>query len=279
MSEAGCAADERARVLHVLGLRFPGPVGLAAGYDRDGSCLIRAGDWGFGFVEIGTVTPAARAEHNPGVGRLAATLRALPPAARRVVVGVNVGADADTAAGHAWRDYAHAVCAVRSCADYVVLNFSAQSARALRDPRQRMRLADLLGQVQQRCAALPDGGGRRTPLLVKWPLDVRGADDAADMAAHAAALGYEGVVAVFDGAAAGGSWESWVPGACRALAQAQQRLAVIAVGGIDRVERALALQRAGAALVQMHRGFVAGGPGLVCGVARAWHAQQVRDWP
>ncbi len=252
-------------------------MGLAAGFDRDGRFLRQAADWGFGFLEIGTFTPAARPGHNPGVSHAAAVLHAHPAPARRLAIGVNVGASMDVPPARAWRDYACAVIALWSCADYVVLNFSAQNAGALRDPDRRGALRDLLRRVQRCCTALRASSGRRTPVLVKWPVNASDVPEAVDIAADVRALGYDGLLAAFDTDASSGQWDTWVPAACRAIVAQCPALPLIAVGGVDRAERAMALKHAGAAAVQMYRGFVEGGPARVAEVVRAWSADRIRD--
>ncbi len=114
---------------------------------------------------------------------------------------------------------------------------------------------------------------------MKWPVNVRNVPDAIGIAADARALGYDALLAAFDDDACSGPWDTWVPDACRAIVAQCPALPVIAVGGVVRAERALALKRAGAAAVQMYRGFVEGGPARVAEVARAWSADRIRDWP
>jgi len=270
MRAAASIAD--APAVRAFGLAFPAPVGLAAGFDRDGRHLARAGAWGFGFVELGTVTPEPVAEHNPGVAQLVQRLRARARGADPIVVGVNLGAGPAVAPDEAWRAYAQGLRTAWSCADFIVLNFSSEAARPLRQMRQRACLLDLLARFQRSCAELHAAHGRRLPVLVKWPVEVAQLTEAVGVSAHCAALGYAGMVAAFTAEASSPSWESWVPAACRALTGGERARPVIAVGGVDRVERALALQEAGAALVETYRGFVSGGPALVAAMARAWRA-------
>lgn len=279
MSEARYVNVEHAPEPGVSDLSMVAPVGLAAGFDRDGKFLRQAADWGFGFLEIGTVTPTPQPGHNSGVSHVAEVLHAHTAPTRRLPIGVNVGTSANSPPERAWRDYARAVTALWSCADYVVLNFSSQSASVLRNPDRRGDLIDLLERVQRCCTCLRASSGRRTPVLIKWPVHARNVPDAMDIAADAGALGYDGLLAAFDDNGSSGSWECWVPDACRDIVARCATLPVIGVGGVDRAARALSLKRAGAALVQMHRGFVEGGPARVAEVARAWSADRIRDWP
>ncbi len=283
--------------VRALGLSFPGPVGLAAGFDKDARGTRGLAALGFGFVEVGTVTARAQPGNprprmfrltadralvnrmgfnNAGAAAAAAELRR----SRRpggLVVGVNIGKtravpDADAAA-----DYAASARAVAAVADYVVVNVSSPNTPGLRDLQAAERLRPVLTEVR---AAL-DGaaGGRRVPLLVKIAPDLADADvDAvADLALE---LGLDGIIATNttvsrDGlasppaevAAAGAGGLSGPPLRARALevltrlrARAGDRLVLIAAGGIETPDDAWERLRAGATLVQAYTAFVYGGP-------------------
>lgn len=272
MNVATGVAGANASAVPALGLAFPAPLGLAAGFDRDGHQLARASAWGFGFVEVGTVTPEPVADHNPGVAQLAQRLRTRVRSPDAIAVGVNVGVAPATAPGAAWREYAQGVRAVWCCADFIVLNFTAEAARPLRQARQRACLLDLLARVYRTCVDLHAESGRQLPVLVKWPVGVAQLIEAVALSAHCAALGYAGMVAAFTMEASSPPWESWVPVACRALTGDERARPVIAVGGVDCVERALVLREAGVARVETYRGFLSGGPELVAAINRAWRA-------
>jgi dihydroorotate dehydrogenase len=238
--------------VRALGLDFPGPIGLAAGFDRDGRHAGEVLAWGFGCVELGTVTPRPQAEHNPGAPALAARLTgsgilALPIGAR-AVLGVSLGRQPGSPVHDAAREYLAGMRALWDCADYLVLNFTAPAAGPLHAPAQQHALSALLAEAREAQERLAASVRRRVPLLVKWP--IRLPDERA--LAHLARvrdLGYDGVVAAFDSHLERGvvSWEQQVPAACRMLAALLgPRLTLIAVGGIDKAARARALIQAGA---------------------------------
>ncbi len=286
--------------VRALGLEFPGPLGLAAGFDKDARGTRGLAALGFGFVEVGTVTARAQPGNpRPRMFRLTAD-RALvnrmgfnnagaAAAAARLgrirgrrsrgspVVGVNIGKtraapDADAAA-----DYAASARAVAAVADYVVVNVSSPNTPGLRDLQAADRLRPVL--VAVRSALDASSGGRRIPLLVKIAPDLADADvDAiADLALE---LGLDGIVATNttvsrDGlasppaevAAAGAGGLSGPPLRARALEvltrlreRAGDRLVLIAAGGIETPDDAWERLRAGATLVQAYTGFVYGGP-------------------
>ncbi len=284
--------------VRALGLEFPGPLGLAAGFDKDARATRGLGALGFGFVEVGTVT----ARPQPGnerprmfrlsadralVNRMGFNNRGAPAAAarlhgragkggRELIVGVNIGKtravpDADAAA-----DYAASARAVAAVADYVVVNVSSPNTPGLRDLQAAERLRPVLAAVRE---ALDGATEHHVPLLVKIAPDLADADiDAvADLAAEA---GLDGIIATnttvsreglasspADVAAAGAGGLSGPPLRARALAvlrrlrsRAGDGLVLISVGGIETADDAWERLRAGATLVQAYTGFIYGGP-------------------
>ena len=286
--------------VRALGLSFPGPVGLAAGFDKDARGTRGLAALGFGFVEVGTVTARAQPGNprprmfrltadralvnrmgfnNAGAAAAAAALRR-SRRTRGPVVGVNIGKtravpDADAAA-----DYAASARAVAAVADYVVVNVSSPNTPGLRDLQAADRLRPVLVAVRSALdAAVPGRPQGRVPLLVKIAPDLADADvDAvADLALE---LGLDGIIATNtttsrDGlaspaaevAAAGAGGLSGPPLRSRSLAvlrrlhaRAGDRLVLIAAGGIETPDDAWERLRAGATLVQAYTGFVYGGP-------------------
>ena len=203
--------------VHALGLDFPGPLGLAAGFDKDGHGVAGLAALGFGFVEVGTVTarpqpgnPKPRmfrfpAEHalvnrmgfnNAGAAALAARLRALRGRrgrqGPRPVIGVNIGKTKAVPEDEAAADYVTSARLVADVADYVVVNVSSPNTPGLRDLQATEKLRPLLKAVRQ---ALDEASPRRrVPLLVKIAPDLADADiDAvADLALE---IGLDGIIA------------------------------------------------------------------------------------
>jgi dihydroorotate dehydrogenase len=286
--------------VRALGLEFPGPLGLAAGFDKDARGTGGLGALGFGFVEVGTVTaraqpgnprprlfrlPADRALvnrmgfNNEGAAAAAARLRrrARGPGAGPVV-GVNIGKTRAVPEAEAAADYAASARAVADVADYVVVNVSSPNTPGLRNLQATEQLRPVLVAVRSALDAC-SGPGRRVPLLVKIAPDLTGeeVDAVADLAVE---LGLDGVIATNttvarDGlassaaevAAAGAGGLSGPPLREPALAvlrrlreRAGDRLVLIAAGGIDTPDDAWERLRAGATLVQGYTGFIYGGP-------------------
>jgi dihydroorotate dehydrogenase len=281
--------------VRALGLEFPGPLGLAAGFDKDARATRGLGALGFGFVEVGTVTARAQPGNarprmfrltadralvnrmgfnNAGAAAAAARLR------RRgggVIVGVNIGKTKVVPAAEAAADYAASARVVAGVADYVVVNVSSPNTPGLRDLQATERLRPVLVAVREALDA--SATGRRVPLLVKIAPDLADADVDA-VAELALELGLDGIIATNttisrDGlassqsevAAAGPGGLSGPPLRDRALAvlvrlraRAGDRLVLIAAGGIETPDDAWARLRAGATLVQAYTGFIYGGP-------------------
>jgi dihydroorotate dehydrogenase len=203
--------------VRALGLEFPGPVGLAAGFDKDARATAGLGALGFGFVEVGTVTaraqpgnprprlfrlPADRALvnrmgfNNDGAVAVAARLRRRRGARASgvgPVVGVNIGKTRAVPEAEAAADYAASARAVADVADYVVVNVSSPNTPGLRDLQATDRLRPVLVAVRSALDAAA-GQGQRVPLLVKIAPDLAEADvDAvADLAVE---LGLDGIIA------------------------------------------------------------------------------------
>jgi dihydroorotate dehydrogenase len=289
--------DQSLRV-RALGLDFPGPLGLAAGFDKDGKGVIGLAALGFSFIEVGTVTaqpqrgnprprmfrfPHERALvnrmgfNNQGAAALAARLRVLRARPGVTpIIGVNIGKTKAVAAEEAVADYATSARLVADVADYVVVNVSSPNTPGLRDLQAAGKLGPILAAVR---AALDEASPRRrVPLLVKIAPDL--ADPDVDAVAELALdLGLDGIIAtnttisrdgLHDSAAvadAGPGGLSGAPLKQRSLAvlarlhdRCGKRLTLIAAGGITTPADAEARLAAGATLLQAYTAFIYEGP-------------------
>jgi dihydroorotate dehydrogenase len=292
----------------VAGLRFRNRVGLAAGLDKNGRCIDGLGAMGFGFIEVGTVTPKAQPgnprprlfrlpEHTALINRLGFNndgLDAFLAHVRRAhgfraaggIVGLNIGKNAATPIERAADDYLLGLEAVHAHADYVTVNISSPNTQNLRALQGDAALDALLGALQERREALARAEpGRRVPMFVKIAPDL----DAAQVQAIAAALrrhAVDGVIAtnttVSREAVAGHPLAAQAGGLSGApLAAASNRVIaalraalgprfpIIGVGGITDAAQAVAKIEAGADLVQIYTGLIYRGPALVGEAARA----------
>jgi dihydroorotate dehydrogenase len=285
-------ADPPSLGQRLWGRDFPNPVGIAAGFDKDARAVEALLRLGFGFVEVGTVTPLPQ-PGNPkprvfrleadgalinrlgfnsgGLDALVARLQQRPREAG--IVGVNLGRNRNST--DAARDYAEGVRRAAPLADYLVINVSSPNTPGLRDLQEREALADLLRAVR----VARDESGARPPLLVKVAPDL-GSAQRADIAAVALASGIDGIVICNttvarpqgllspDAGEAGGLSGRPLFAASTALLADMYRLTkgqlpLIGVGGVASAADAYAKIRAGASLVQLYTALVFTGPALL----------------
>jgi len=285
--------------VRAMGLDFPGPLGLAAGFDKDGLAPQALAALGFSFVEVGTVTarpqpgnpkprmfrfPAERALvnrmgfNNAGAAALAARLRQLRAGAREPlpIIGVNIGKSKVVPEDEAIADYATSAQLVADVADYVVVNVSSPNTPGLRNLQSFDKLHPLLRAV--RTALEEASPRRRVPLLVKIAPDL--ADEDIDAVADLAlGMNLDGIVAtnttisregLHDPAAveqAGAGGLSGAPLKARSLevlrrvhARTGDYLTLIGVGGIETAQDAQERLDAGATLLQAYTAFIYEGP-------------------
>jgi dihydroorotate dehydrogenase len=287
------------------GLDFPNPIGIAAGFDKDArapDALLRLG---FGFVEIGTVTPRPQAGNpKPRVFRLEAdaalinrmgfnsggldrVVERLAMRRREGIVGVNIGKNRDSA--DAAPDYTEGVCRAAPLADYLVVNVSSPNTPGLRDLQARAVLEALLRQV----LAARDETGARPPLLVKIAPDLT-PEERADIAAVTLATGIDGMIIANttiarppelrspEATEAGGlSGRPLFAPSTALLSEmyrlTERKLPLIGVGGVASAEDAYAKIRAGGSLVQLYTALVYAGPALLARIKTGLAALLRRD--
>ncbi|UXT47867.1 quinone-dependent dihydroorotate dehydrogenase [Agrobacterium tumefaciens] len=284
----------------VAGLVFPNPLGMAAGYDKNAEVpgpLLRLG---FGFTEIGTVTPKAQSGNpKPRIFRLvedegvinrlgfnneghAAALERLRQAKLRGIVGVNIGANKDSEDRIA--DYVQGIEAFYAVASYFTVNISSPNTPGLRDLQARESLAALLSAVLERRKAEAERFGKRIPVFLKIAPDLteEGLDDVAEEAlAHDldglivsnTTLSREGLRPGPHESETGGlSGKPLFELSTAVLAKMRRRvggdLPIIGVGGVSSAETALEKVRAGADLVQLYSCMVYEGPGLPSAIVK-----------
>jgi dihydroorotate dehydrogenase len=280
-----------------MGLEFPNAVGVAPGLDKNGDYFEALGDLGFGFVEIGTVTPRPQ-PGNPKprvfrltgaramINRLGFNNKGVDHMVRRVsnhrykgILGINIGKNFDTPIENAADDYLHCLEKVYPYADYVTVNISSPNTKNLRDLQGATELDGLLGRISRCRASLAEELGRCVPLAVKVAPDLE--DEAIPAIADIVAqhrmdaviatnttIGREGVEGMKHADEEGGlSGAPLKPKADRVLALMREALpeqiALIGVGGITCGQDALDKLELGADLVQFYTGMVYRGPELV----------------
>ncbi|HEX2830679.1 MAG TPA: quinone-dependent dihydroorotate dehydrogenase [Burkholderiales bacterium] len=286
----------------VMGIRFPNPVGLAAGLDKNGDYIDALGGLGFGFIEVGTVTPRPQPGNpkprlfrlpranaiinrmgfnNLGVDHLVENVRR-----RRWqgVLGINIGKNFSTPIEKAADDYLACLRKVYALASYVTVNISSPNTKGLRDLQAAAQLEALLGALACEREKLAQSHGRRVPLALKIAPDLE-VQEIAEIAQVVERFGFDAVIATNTtvtreavaslphGAEAGGLSGDPVRAkstlVVRELARALAgRVPVIGVGGIASAADAQEKIAAGASLVQLYTGLVYRGPALVAECVR-----------
>jgi len=297
LSRFSLRARVPARPVTVMGIHFPNPVGLAAGLDKDAAHIEGLAKLGFGFIEVGTVTPRPQPGNprprifripekhalinrfgfnNVGVDAFVANV------ARtrwRGILGINIGKNFDTPLERAADDYAFCLEKVYAAASYVTVNISSPNTKGLRDLQQERQLDELLDRLAHARERLARSYGKRVPLVLKVAPDL----EPNEIQAIAAAIlrhGFDGLIATntttartgVDGLphaeeAGGLSGAPLLDKSTAVLAAFRDRLAgkaaLIGAGGILSGEDARRKAAAGASLVQLYTGLIYRGPALV----------------
>lgn len=284
--------------VEAMGLSFPNPVGLAAGLDKDAKAVDGLAALGFGFLELGTVTPLPQSGNpRPRMFRLPSAqalvnrmgfnsgglnlfLERLGQQHQQAIIGINLGRNAVTSNEDAWRDYLTGLRAVYRVADYVTINISSPNTKGLRDLQERDTLDGLIARLKAEQSQLADLHQKYTPIAVKISPDLD-TESIARIAEVLTLRGIDGIVATnttisrpLDAEAhpqasqAGGL--SGAPLATlshRVITELRQHtppeFPVIGVGGIMDAASAQAAFSAGATLVQLYSGLIYRGPALV----------------
>lgn len=305
---AGCVAGATVHAPRtVMGLTFPNPVGLAAGLDKNGEHIQALSRLGFGFLEIGTVTPrpqpgnplprlfripAAHAVvnrmgfNNDGVERL---VRNVEQARFPGILGINIGKNFDTPIERACDDYVYCLRAVYAHASYVTVNISSPNTQNLRSLQEGAALETLLAALDRARDTLAQSHGRRIPLALKIAPDLDEAD-VRFVAETACRHHLDAIIATNTtvsragvehlrygnekGGLSGAPLRDQATRVVRWLSSALAgRLPIIAAGGIMCGQDAIEKIAAGASLIQLYTGLVYRGPRLVAECAHALAAQ------
>lgn len=283
--------------VEVLGLQFPNPVGLAAGLDKNGDYIDALGNLGFGFIEIGTITPRPQPgnpqprlfrlpEHQAIINRMGFNNKGVDHLVEQVkkakykgVLGINIGKNFDTAVEDADRDYEICLEKVYQYADYVTVNISSPNTPGLRNLQFGDSLKSLLSTLKAAQKRLEQQYNKYTPILVKIAPDMD--QDETKMVAEAlienemdgviatnTTLEREAVAGHEHANEAGGLSGKPVQGSStQVLAwlseELKDKMPIIGVGGIIDGPSAAEKMKNGAALVQVYSGFIYRGPKLI----------------
>ncbi len=289
--------------VEVMGIRFPNQVGLAAGLDKNADHLDALGALGFGFVEVGTVTPRAQPgnpkprlfrlkEQQAIINRMGFNNKGLEHLIERVrkaryagPIGINIGKNFDTPVEQANDDYLKGLRAVYNHAAYVTVNVSSPNTPGLRDLQFGDALNQLLDAIKEEQAVLAKEHGRYVPIAIKIAPDMN-EDDTRQVAGALKERDFDAVIATnttldreavqsspFANEAGGLSGAPLTRKSTQMIellhAELGEQVPIIGVGGIMRGEDAAEKIAAGAKLVQIYTGFIYRGPALVGECVRA----------
>jgi dihydroorotate dehydrogenase len=280
----------------LFGLKFPNPIGLAAGLDKNGVAVPAWAALGFGLIEIGTVTAKAQPGNpkprifrlpeqqalinrlgfnNDGADVIAQRLATLRESGRwpAVPVGINIGKSRTTPLEEATDDYLYSFCTLRDCADYITLNISSPNTPGLRELQEPEKLSELLYAIGKEAGTAPK------PVVVKISPDLSGAELKAILAV-CEENGVSGIIATNttldhssippqanqEGGLSGAPLRDKSTTLVREIT-AQSTIPVIASGGIFDAESAREKFQAGALLIQLYTGLVYRGPQLLREIA------------
>ena len=286
-----------AKPVTCMGIQFPNPVGLAAGLDKNGAYIDALASLGFGFIEIGTITPRPQAGNpqprlfripqakaiinrmgfnNDGVDQLIENVKA---SNFKGVLGINIGKNADTAVEDAVSDYLICLEKVYNYASYVTVNISSPNTKNLRSLQSGHALTELLETLKKRQLELAEEYQHYVPLVLKVAPDLTQEDiqfigsqlikfKIDGLIVTNTTLSREGVENLPSGDEAGGLSGAPVFEKSTACLQAfsnilKDQIPLIGVGGILSGEQAIAKQQAGASLVQIYSGLIYTGPALI----------------
>lgn len=287
----------------VMGLDFPNPVGLAAGLDKNGDHIDALGALGFGFIEIGTVTPKPQpgnqkprlfrlAEHQAIINRMGFNNEGVDHLVEQVkrrryrgILGINIGKNATTPVEEAERDYRVGLQKVYPWADYITVNISSPNTPGLRNLQFGEHLKRLLDVIKAEQAGLSEAHGRYVPVAVKIAPDMNDSE-LRQVAQALLDAGMDAVVAtnttLSRGAVAGHRHAEEAGGLSGAPLTGRSteviaklsnelsgRLPIIGVGGIMNGADARVKIAAGASLVQLYSGLIYRGPKLISEAADA----------
>jgi dihydroorotate dehydrogenase len=287
----------------VMGIDFPNPIGLAAGLDKNGECIPAFGAMGFGFVEVGTVTPRPQPgnekprifrlpEANAVINRMGFNNKGVDYLIDQVrkaqfkgVLGINIGKNKDTPEENAKDDYIHCMQKVYNFASYITINISSPNTPGLRSLQYGDALNELLSSLKAEQTILAEKHGKYVPLAVKIAPDLTEpevesiaecliANNIDGVIATNTTLSREGVEGLEHGEEMGGLSGAPVKEkstqVIKLLAKAlDNKLPIIGVGGISNGADAKEKIDAGAKLVQVYTGFIYQGPDLIKDVVKA----------
>lgn len=306
-------AESKPNPVKIMGLEFTNPLGLAAGLDKNGDYIDALAALGFGFVEIGTVTPRPQAgnpkprlfrlpEHQAIINRMGFNnlgidhlLEQADKRRYRGILGINIGKNADTPLEQATEDYLIGLRKSYAAASYITINISSPNTKNLRQLQQGDEIKHLLESLKNEQNRLQAQHGKYTPIAVKIAPDLND-EEIGHIAGLLLDFGIDGVIATNttiardkirghvhaeeSGGLSGAPVKDAATRVVQGLAETlRNRLPIIAAGGILSAEDAQEKLNAGASLLQIYSGLIYRGPKLIEEILAALPVQPNREQP
>ena len=291
-----CISDKRLE-RNILGLKFKNPVGLAAGFDKNAECYNEFSNFGFGFIEIGTVTPLPQpgnpkkrifrlAEDKSLINRLGFNNKGLSAVVenlkkqREIIIGANIGKNYFTQNNDAYNDYLKCLSKLNEFVDYFAINISSPNTKGLRDLHDK----NLLKPFLEKLVKFNDKQINKRPLLLKISPDLTN-EQIADIVVLIKDLQLDGIIATNtsvsrDGATSkhktqeGGLSGKLLTNKSNTIIKYLREslgdnFPIIGVGGIMNADDAIERLNSGADLIQLYTGFIYKGPSLIKEINKA----------
>lgn len=239
---------------NVMGLLFPGPIGLAAGFDKHGTLYHALPSLGFGFAEIGSVIPLAEEQRSLGLDAVVSILSRYPRP-HPIPLGVSISMNRATPPTRMADDYLVSMERLWKYADYITLNLGVRAGPDLHLPENRATLNSVLAAAKDKQADLQTQSGRRCPVVVKIDQDRADTDN---LLACIADFAFDGLI--LSGDVRGGKGPALLDNLEYLSNRLGDSMPIISAGGIRTPQDAADRLSAGAALVQVYSGLVESGP-------------------
>jgi dihydroorotate dehydrogenase len=243
--------------INIMGLDFPNPVGLAAGFDRDGSQINSLSKIGFGFIEIGTINVNSELDSDDELENIIRNLEhSKNQSTNQTLVGISLGSLRDTIDDHTVADYLQGMEKFWHYSDYIVINLSRPGSSARSETDIKTELHSLLKRVKQRHTELCERHNKHVPIIIKAAIDYETRKTQPEILIIASELEFDGLLIAFE------YWpsSSEMVETVYEISSLTNQMPLIVVGGIKKEDDVLQLLNAGANLVQCYTLLAVHGP-------------------
>jgi dihydroorotate dehydrogenase len=242
--------------INTMNLHFPNPVGLAAGFDRDGKLISSLNSAGFGFIEVGTINVNSEIESDDELGNIVRNLEhAKNQSTNQALIGISLGSLRDEIDDHTVVDYLQGMEIFWHHADYIVINFS-RPGSSMRSDVNDKELRQLLEKIKQGHTELCKKHSNYVPIIIKVAIEYENRKSHPETLRIANELKFDGLLIAFENWLSSGD----VVATVREISVLTNQLVLIVVGGIKTADDALQILNAGANLVQCYTLLVEQGP-------------------